>query len=109
MIDEDVDYNKNGTQDEDEEAVDNDSRGGDITQPENAFDGSAFRSQPIAAIHDQGGNIVTGVNDGMVSVTLLNGPDGSTLRCLDEDGFIIPLKDGLATIQGLYINEAGRN
>ncbi len=29
MTDEDVDYNKNGTQDEDEEAVNNDSRGGD--------------------------------------------------------------------------------
>ncbi len=44
-----------------------------------------------------------------VTVALLNGPDGSTLRCSDEDGFVILLKNGLATFQGLYINEAGRN
>jgi len=44
-----------------------------------------------------------------VTVTLLNGPDDSILRCLDKDGFNIPLKDGLASFQGLYINEAGRN
>jgi hypothetical protein len=44
-----------------------------------------------------------------VTVTLLNDPDDSILRCLDEDGFNIPLKDGLASFHGLYIKEAGRN
>lgn len=36
------------------------------TQPESAYGGSAFGSQPIAAIHDRGGNIVADVNEGMV-------------------------------------------
>ena len=36
------------------------------TQPESAYGGSAFGSQPIAAINDRGGNIVADVNEGMV-------------------------------------------
>ncbi len=36
------------------------------TQPETAYGGRAFGSQPIAAIQDRGGNIVADVNEGMV-------------------------------------------
>lgn len=37
-----------------------------VTQPETAYGGSVFGSQPILAIQDRGGNIVADVNEGMV-------------------------------------------
>ena len=37
-----------------------------VSQPEMAHGGSVFGSQPVLAIHDRGGNVVTDVNEGMV-------------------------------------------
>lgn len=40
-------------------------------------------------------------------MALQRGPIGSALRCTDEDGFSVPVKDGLALFHDLFINEAG--
>ena len=37
-----------------------------VSQPEMAYGGSVFGSQPVLAVHDRGGNVVTDVNEGMV-------------------------------------------
>ena len=42
-----------------------------------------------------------------VTVTLKNGPGGSTLQCTEDDSFTIPVINGLADFHGLFINEAG--
>jgi len=44
---------------------------GIVTQPEMAFGGSVFGSQPVLAIQDRGGNTVTDVNEGVVSMMFL--------------------------------------
>ena len=44
---------------------------GIVTQPEMAFGGSVFGSQPVLAIQDRGGNTVTDVDDGVVSMMFL--------------------------------------
>lgn len=41
-------------------------RMGFVTQPEMAYGGAIFGSQPLLAIQDRGGNTVTDVNEGMV-------------------------------------------
>lgn len=76
------------------------------TQPESAFGGSEFGIQPILSVQDRGGNTVEDVNEGVVTVSLQDGPGGSSLHCSDVDGLVIPIKDGLATFKGLYLNEA---
>ena len=84
---------------------------GFVIQPEMAYGGSAFGSQPSLAILDRGGNVVTDVNEGTVSVELQNsGPPtaGATLRCrVDAGGLNVPVKNGLADFRELFINEAG--
>lgn len=42
---------------------------GVVTQPETAYGGAVFGSQPIVGIQDRGGNIVRSVNMGMVRCT----------------------------------------
>ena len=37
-----------------------------VSQPEMAYGGSVFGSQPVLAVRDRGGNVVTDVNEGMV-------------------------------------------
>jgi hypothetical protein len=79
---------------------------GFVSHPESALGGTEFGIQPILSVQDRGGNIVKSVNEGMVIVTLQNGPEGSSLRFLNADGFEVPIKDGLAAFKGLFINEA---
>ncbi len=76
------------------------------THPESAFGGAEFGIQPILSIQDRGGNIVEDVNEGVVTVSLQNGPEGSSLHCSDTDGLVVPVKDGLATFKGLFLDEA---
>ena len=48
------------------------------------------------------------IYEGMVTVSLQNGPEGSSLRCSDEAGFVAQGKDGLATFEGFFLEEALR-
>ena len=79
---------------------------GVIAHPESALGGMEFGIQPILSVQDRGGNTVENVNEGIVSVALQNGPEGSSLGCLEEDGLSVPIKDGLAKFSGLFLNEA---
>ena len=63
----------------------------------------------VACLPSLSTQVISRIIQLQVAVSLQNGPDGSTLRCQDENGFNITLKRGLANFQGLYINEAGRN
>jgi hypothetical protein len=63
----------------------------------------------VACLSSLATQVIDRIYQLQVAVTWQSGPDGSALRCLDDDGFSIPLKRGLANFQGLYINEAGRN
>lgn len=76
------------------------------THPESAFGGTEFGIQPILSLQDRGGNTVEDINEGLVTVSLQNGPEGSFLHCSDDDGLVVPIKDGLATFKGLYLDEA---
>jgi hypothetical protein len=78
-----------------------------ITQPESALGGSEFEIQPILSVQDRGGNTVENINEGMVTVSLENAPErSSSLHSFNEDGFKIPIKNGVAQFKGLFINDA---
>eukprot|EP00984_Skeletonema_dohrnii_P016875 scaffold7561_cov227-Skeletonema_dohrnii-CCMP3373.AAC.8 len=79
---------------------------GIITHPESAFGGTEFGIQPILSVQDRGGNTVESINEGMVTVSLHNEPEGASLRCLNTEGFDVPIKDGLATFKGLFLDDA---
>lgn len=44
-----------------------------------------------------------------VAVAFQTSPEGSTLRCIEEDGFNVSVKNGLANFQRVFINEAGKH
>lgn len=78
-----------------------------ITQPESALGGSEFEIQPILSVQDRGGNTVENINEGIVTVSLENAPErSSSLHSFNEDGFKIPIKNGVAQFKGLFINDA---
>ena len=78
-----------------------------IAHPESAYGGKAFGSQPVLAIKDRGGNVVSNVNEGSVTVALHDGNEEASLRCSDTDRLTIPIDDGIAKFNNLYINKAG--
>ena len=78
-----------------------------ISQPESAYEygGSVFGNQPALAIIDQGGNILTDVNEGTVNVSLLK-------KAMIEQHFNVSVTKslliiyGLVNFAGMYISEA---
>ena len=70
-----------------------------------AFGGEVFAPNPIVALTDRGGNILTNQKSGFVEAVLTTSLLGSQL--LPAKRHIASFSKGLATFSGLYINEAG--
>lgn len=78
-----------------------------VTHPESAYGGAVFGSQPVLAIKDRGGNVVSDTIEGSVTVILHEGNEAVALRCSENERFTIPIYHGIVKFNSLYINEAG--
>ena len=70
-----------------------------------AYGGSTFRAEPILAVTDRGGNVITSVTSGDVIASIYENPTGAVLRPIN--GTSTPFINGIATFSNLYINEHG--
>ena len=72
----------------------------------NSFGGEVFADNPVVSVVDRGGNLVSNVNQGVVTVSLVESPTGTEL-IRPPNLLTVPIRNGLATFRNLYINEAG--
>jgi len=79
---------------------------GILANPENAYGGSPFKTQPIVAIQDRGSNTVTSINEGTISTSIVQ-PSNKTLKSVDETCCHAPIESGVARFSGLFIEEKG--
>ncbi|KAH9133106.1 hypothetical protein AeRB84_020746 [Aphanomyces euteiches] len=70
-----------------------------------ALGGTPFLPQPIVSIVDKGGNVVDNVNQGTVSVAILNNPVGGILT--PTSAYTVMLYQGLGKFFDLKIDKAG--
>jgi len=73
-------------------------------QPDKGTAGSYFDTQPVVAVEDAGGNLVTGYN-GYIELTLASGDSNIEAQLLG--GIKTAVKDGKAEFQFLSIDKAG--
>jgi len=78
---------------------------GIVVNPETAYGGMPWSTQPVVAIQDRGSNIVPSINSGEVTVSLLETDDLATLR--SNQSMTISWDNGEAHYDGLFINEVG--
>jgi len=77
--------------------------------PGRAYGGALFGDMPAVGVKDRGGNHLSDINAGEVTIELI-GDDGSAsdllLHADDGTGPTVPIEDGLAIFDGLYMKEA---
>jgi hypothetical protein len=73
------------------------------TSPSNTTGGTAFATQPVVAVEDAGGNVVTTDASG-VTLTIGTNPSGGTLTCTTNP---LNASSGIATFAGCKIDKAG--
>ena len=73
-----------------------------IVEPGHGTGGSALSPQPVVAVEDAGGNVVT-TSSALVSVSIGNNPTAGTLSGTAS----IPAEDGVATFTDLSIDRIG--
>ena len=77
--------------------------------PGRAYGGALFGDMPAVGVKDRGGNHLSDINAGEVTIELI-GDDGSAsdllLHADDGTGPTVPIEDGLAIFDGLYTKEA---
>jgi hypothetical protein len=72
-----------------------------------AFGGESFSSNPVVAVVDKGGNVLTAINNATVVATLTSSPTGFE-RLRSSTGMLwAPVVGGFARFFGLFINESG--
>lgn len=71
-----------------------------------ATGGLSFSPNPGIAISDRGGNRITAVSGGTITAYMKTSPSGNE-PLLPANRLIVPIVNGLAIFQGLYINTAG--
>lgn len=69
--------------------------------------GIPFQIQPSVKVTDRGGNIVTSINHGKVTVSLVRQPQHVNTQLLPSTNLQVDFVSGLAQFSGLFINEAG--
>jgi len=74
-----------------------------------AFGGLPFSSNPIVSIVDRGDNIVSSINDGVITALLTKTPYNATINSALQPSIntIVDIINGSAIFEGLYINRAG--
>uniref|UniRef100_A0A7S4JS32 Calx-beta domain-containing protein n=1 Tax=Odontella aurita TaxID=265563 RepID=A0A7S4JS32_9STRA len=79
-----------------------------VANPENAFGGTPWGTQPVVAVQDRGSNTVMGFNTGVVRVELLVHDDNQAeLHVSEGEDFDATFEDGLAEFHGLFVDVAG--
>uniref|UniRef100_H3H2V3 Gamma tubulin complex component C-terminal domain-containing protein n=1 Tax=Phytophthora ramorum TaxID=164328 RepID=H3H2V3_PHYRM len=76
-----------------------------LVQPLTSTAGESLSVQPVLALTDDSGNILTTENSGMVSVSIGNNP--SRFAVMYPLGNTFSFVNGIARCSGLYINTAG--
>ena len=79
-----------------------------ISQPGQAYGGAVWGDQPVVAVEDRGFNLLQGVSEGTVSIHLADEVDEgpSLLRSKGGVGDTVPIVNGVAIFDGLYINDS---
>ena len=81
-----------------------------------AFGGEAFSPNPAVAVTDRGGNVISYVNEGHITVQLTSVPDFPDSAQSEAEmssmlqpaaNTVVDIVDGLATFEGLYLNRTG--
>ncbi|ETO79672.1 hypothetical protein F444_05651 [Phytophthora nicotianae P1976] len=75
-----------------------------LVQPLTSIAGEPLSVQPVLALTDDNGNILTAENDGSVTVSIGNNP--SRFAIIYPVGSAFTFENGIARCSGLYINEA---
>lgn len=70
-----------------------------------ASGGLPFSPNPIVALADRGGNLITSHSGGFVTATL-RGPTGHEIL-RPQGSTVVPFFGGIASFNGLHVNEAG--
>ncbi len=78
------------------------------TSPSSAPIGSAFPTQPVVAVEDASGNIVTSDNTSQVALTIAAGSPAGTLTCTSPSN-TVTVVNGVANFVGCAIGTAGNN
>jgi hypothetical protein len=69
--------------------------------------GKTFQIQPSLKITDRGGNTITNLNTGTVTVSLSRQPDNVQTELLPQNMLTVPFVSGVAQFESLYLNTAG--
>lgn len=78
-----------------------------LVQPLNSVGGEPLALQPVVALTDDNGNILTGISDGTIRVVTGQAPSSYVTVQPTNNSF--PFVNGIAKCSGLIINQAGKD